>query len=54
MKIIKLLSLIGIFAGITSCASYQTDMNANIPNENDVPLKTNMPPMGSNSDSNMN
>lgn len=40
--------LTAIFLAVLSlagCASYQTDMNANVPNQNDVPLSTSMPPV---------
>lgn len=54
MKFIKLLSLVGVVFAVSSCASYQTDMNANVPNVNDTPLKNSMPPMSDTENTNMN
>lgn len=44
--------LIGIL-GLTACASYQTEMNANVPNEHDNPTDQVVAP-SNNADVNMN
>lgn len=45
--------LLGLALSLNACATYQTDMNSDIPNENDNSINSNMPPL-ENSNINMN
>lgn len=41
----KLSLVIFMVLTLSACASYQQDMGSSVPNQNDVPLSTTMPPM---------
>lgn len=53
MKKIKFVIIVASIIGLNACASYQTDMNANVPNENNPPVSKSMAPAASD-DINMN